>query len=90
MIGAPRATAFVSASRPNASPERKRILAAYGAEVIFTDPAEGSDGAIRKCREVFAENPSAYFYPDQYNNPANWQAHYNATGPRFFARRTAA
>jgi cysteine synthase B len=64
----------------NASLERKRILKAYGAEVIFTDPAEGSDGAIRKCRAVYEANPNDYFYPDQYNNPANWQAHYRGTG----------
>jgi S-sulfo-L-cysteine synthase (O-acetyl-L-serine-dependent) len=64
----------------NASLERKRILKAYGAEVILTDPAEGSDGAIRKCRAVYEANPNDYFYPDQYNNPANWQAHYRGTG----------
>lgn len=63
----------------NASPERKRILKAYGAEVVLTDPGEGSDGAIRKCRQVYSEDPGRYFYPDQYNNPANWQAHYRTT-----------
>jgi cysteine synthase B len=63
----------------SASPERKRILNAYGAEVIFTAPDEGSDGAIRKCREVYAADPGLYFYPDQYNNPANWQAHFRTT-----------
>jgi cysteine synthase B len=65
----------------NASRERKRILKAYGAEIVFTDPGEGSDGAIRKCREIYAADPERYFYPDQYGNPANWQAHYDATGP---------
>jgi S-sulfo-L-cysteine synthase (O-acetyl-L-serine-dependent) len=65
----------------NASHERKRILKAYGAEIVFTDPAEGSDGAIRKCREIYAQDPDRYFYPDQYNNPANWQAHFETTGP---------
>jgi len=65
----------------NASLERKRILQAYGAEVVLTDPAEGSDGAIRKCREIYQANPERYFYPDQYNNPANWKAHYEGTGP---------
>jgi S-sulfo-L-cysteine synthase (O-acetyl-L-serine-dependent) len=65
----------------NASPERKRILKAYGAEIVFTDPGEGSDGAIRKCREIYAEEPDRYFYPDQYNNPANWQSHFDTTGP---------
>lgn len=63
----------------NASPERKRILKAYGAELLLTDPTEGSDGAIRRCRQIYAESPEAYFYPDQYNNNANWQAHYNTT-----------
>jgi S-sulfo-L-cysteine synthase (O-acetyl-L-serine-dependent) len=64
----------------NASPERKAILRAYGAEVILTDPGAGSDGAILKCREVYEADPDAYFYPDQYNNPANWKAHYEGTG----------
>jgi cysteine synthase B len=65
----------------NASMERKRILTAYGAEVVLTNPAEGSDGAIRKCREIYESDPNRYFYPDQYNNPANWKAHYETTGP---------
>ena len=64
----------------NASPERKRILKAYGAELILTEPGEGSDGAIRKCQEVYKLDPDIYFYPDQYSNPANWQAHFNTTG----------
>src|SRR5439155_25760372 len=63
----------------NATKERKNILEAYGAELILTDAGEGSDGAIRKVREVYAADPSAYFYPDQYSNPANWQAHYDGT-----------
>jgi len=70
----------------NASPERKRILKAYGAETVFTDPGEGSDGAIRKCREIYAADPERYFYPDQYNNPANWQAHFDTTGPEIIAQ----
>ncbi len=65
----------------NASMERQRILKAYGAEVVLTDGAEGSDGAIRKCREIYNADPSRYFYPDKYNNPANWMAHFEATGP---------
>ncbi|HYP04642.1 MAG TPA: cysteine synthase family protein [Bryobacteraceae bacterium] len=81
MIGAARGYRVRLCLPANASPERKRILKAYGAEIIATDPGEGSDGAIRKCREVYAENPAAYFYPDQYNNPANWQAHFYTTGP---------
>ena len=65
----------------NASIERRRILKAYGAEVVFSDAAEGSDGAIRLCRQIYMADPDAYFYPDQYNNPANWKAHYEHTGP---------
>ena len=65
----------------NASIERQRILKAYGAEMIFSDPGEGSDGAIRKCREIYEADPDLYFYPDQYNNPANWRAHFETTGP---------
>ena len=70
----------------NASHERKQMLKAYGAETILTDPAEGSDGAIRKCRDVYAADPETYFYPDQYNNPANWRAHYETTGPEIVAQ----
>ena len=63
----------------NASPERKRILHAYGTHMIFTDAGEGSDGAIRKARELAAAEPYRYFYADQYSNPANWRAHYYGT-----------
>src|SRR3982074_2218732 len=70
----------------NASMERKRILKAYGAEIVFTDPGEGSDGAIRKCREIYKAAPDRYFYPDQYNNPANWQAHFNTTAAEILAQ----
>jgi cysteine synthase B len=63
----------------NASPERKHILHAYGAEMVFSDPGEGSDGAIRLCRKIYEADPDRYFYPDQYNNPANWRAHYDGT-----------
>jgi cysteine synthase B len=70
----------------NASLERRRILKAYGAEVVLTDPAEGSDGAIRKCREIYNADPDRYFYPDQYNNPANWIAHFENTGPEIIAQ----
>lgn len=64
----------------NCSHERKQILKAYGAETIYSDPGEGSDGAIRVCREIYAQDPDKYFYPDQYNNPANWKAHFETTG----------
>ena len=63
----------------NISPERKHILAAYGAQIIWTDPADGSDGAIRKARELAAADPEKYFYADQYGNENNWLAHYHGT-----------
>jgi len=63
----------------NVSPERKRILFAYGANIVYTDPADGSDGAIRAARELYARDPEKYFYADQYSNDANWQAHYHGT-----------
>ncbi len=81
MIGAARGYKVKLCLPQNASPERKRILNAYGAELILTDPAEGSDGAIREVRKLYAESPERYFYPDQYGNDANWQAHFNTTGP---------
>jgi cysteine synthase B len=65
----------------NVSEERKQLVQAYGAEVVFSDGMEGSDGAIRLVRELIAAEPECYFYPDQYNNPANALAHYNGTGP---------
>src|SRR5215467_1319926 len=68
----------------NASEERKRILEAYGAELVLTDPLAGSDGAILAAREIVAADPDIYFYPDQYNNPANWRAHYETTGVEIF------
>lgn len=65
----------------NASPERITILRALGAELILTDPLEGSDGAIRTARKLAAEQPERFYYANQYDNPANWQAHYLTTGP---------
>jgi cysteine synthase B len=65
----------------NASSERKEILRAYGAELVLTDAGEGSDGALRVCQSIYEQEPEKYFYPDQYSNPANWQAHYATTGP---------
>lgn len=70
----------------NVSVERKRILKAYGAEIVFTDPMEGSDGAIRQVRKIVEENPHRYFYANQYDNPANWRAHYNGTAPEIFSQ----
>jgi S-sulfo-L-cysteine synthase (O-acetyl-L-serine-dependent) len=63
----------------SASEERKKILAAYGAELVITPGDEGSDGAITRAREIIAAEPGKYFYPDQYGNPANWRAHYKTT-----------
>src|SRR5271165_682141 len=80
MIGAARGYKVKLCLPANASIERKRILKAYGAEMVFSDPGEGSDGAIRKCREIYEADPDLYFYPDQYNNPANWKAHFETTG----------
>jgi cysteine synthase B len=65
----------------NVTPERTRMLKAYGAEIVLTDPMEGTDGAIREARRLFAADPQRYFYADQYNNDANWRAHYETTGP---------
>ena len=79
MIGAVKGYKVKLCLPANASHERKQILKAYGAEMVFSDPGEGSDGAIRLCKQVYEAEPEKYFYPDQYNNPANWQAHYNGT-----------
>ncbi|SPF44193.1 Cysteine synthase [Candidatus Sulfopaludibacter sp. SbA4] len=81
MIGANRGYKVKLVLPGNASPERKRILKAYGAEMLFSDPNEGSDGAIRMVRQIYMADPDLYFYPDQYNNPANWKAHFEHTGP---------
>jgi cysteine synthase B len=80
MIGAALGYKVKLCMPANASHERKRILQAYGAEVLLTDGAEGSDGAFRRAQQVYAESPERYFYPDQYNNAANWRAHYETTG----------
>ncbi len=80
MIGAALGIGVTLCVPANVSLERKRILRAYGAEVIYTDPLESTDGAIRKARQLYAEHPDLYYYADQYNNPANWQAHYETTG----------
>ncbi len=68
----------------NVSRERKQIIYAYGAKIIYSDPLEGSDGAIRLCRKILAESPDRYFKPDQYFNPMNPQAHYETTGPEIY------
>ena len=68
----------------NVSSERKHILKAYGAEIVYTDPMDGSDGAIHRVRSLVQENPAVYFYANQYDNPANWRAHYLTTAPEIF------
>jgi S-sulfo-L-cysteine synthase (O-acetyl-L-serine-dependent) len=68
----------------SASPERKQILAAYGVEIVYTPGDEGTDGAIRRVREIYQADPEKYFYPDQYANPANPGAHYQTTGPEIW------
>jgi len=70
----------------NASPERIATLRAYGAELVLTDAAEGSDGSARVCQQIVASDPEKYFWPDQYNNPANWQAHFETTGPEILSQ----
>ena len=79
MLGAARGYAVSLCVPANVTIERKRLLHAYGAELILTDPMQGSDGAIREARRRYALEPDRYFYPDQYNNPANWRAHYETT-----------
>ena len=84
MIGAARGYKITLTLPKNASRERKRILKLYGADIIETDPMNGTDGAQLKAKELVAEFPDKYFYPDQYNNPANWQAHYETTAPEIW------
>lgn len=79
MIAAERGYRTMLALPKNASMERKQCLLAYGAELILTDPHEGTDGAQRYVKQLVDQNPSRYFYPDQYNNDANWKAHYHTT-----------
>ena len=79
MIGAAEGFPVTLCMPENVSVERKRILFAYGAKIIYTDPADGSDGAITAARELYAREPEKYFYADQYSNDANWQAHYHGT-----------
>ena len=79
MLGAALGFEVTLCMPANASPERKRILHAYGARLVYTDPSEGSDGALRKAREMAAADPARYYYADQYSNDANWRAHYETT-----------
>jgi cysteine synthase B len=81
MIGAARGYRVRLCVPSNVTPERKRILRGFGAEIVFTDPMEGSDGAILKAKAMYAADPNFYFYPDQYNNAGNWLSHYDTTAP---------
>src|SRR6516164_8322649 len=81
MVGAARGYNVKLCLPENASPERKLILRALGAELVLTSPLEGSDGAIREARRIYAAEPDKYFYPDQYSNDANWRAHFDTTAP---------
>jgi cysteine synthase B len=83
-IGAAKGYSVTLCIPANASQERKKILKAYGAELIFTDPSESTDGAQRKAKEIVAADPDKYFYPDQYNNDGNWRAHFKHTGPEIW------
>jgi cysteine synthase B len=80
MVGAARGYRVKLCVPRNVTPERIRILRSYGAELVPTDPLEGSDGAIREARRLYSESPDKYFYADQYSNEANWQAHFDTTG----------
>jgi cysteine synthase B len=80
MLGAAMGFPVTLCMPSNVSPERKRYLTAYGANVVWTNPADGSDGAIRKAREMAAAEPDKYYYADQYSNDENWRAHYRTTG----------
>jgi cysteine synthase B len=84
MIGASRGYAVRLCVPANVTIERRRMLEAYGADVVLTDPMAGSDGAILEARKLYAEAPDRYFYADQYNNPANWRAHYQTTGVELY------
>ena len=84
MIGAARGYPVTLCMPENVTPERKRILRAYGAEIVFTNPLEGSDGAIRAVRAMYESDPDRYFYPDQYSNPSNPRAHYLTTAPELW------
>src|SRR5207248_4185908 len=80
MVGAAKGHPVTLVMPSNVSEERKQLITAYGAEIVYSDPMEGSDGAIRMVRELVTADPDRYFYPDQYSNPANPEAHYLGTG----------
>jgi cysteine synthase B len=84
LIGAAKGYRVHLVMPANVSAERKALARAYGAKVIESDPLEGSDGALRLVREIVAAEPGRYYYADQYNNPSNWRAHYDTTGPEIW------
>ena len=84
MLGAARGYSVKLVVPANASPERIMILKTLGVDLELSDPAEGSDGAIRRVRQLYEADPDQYFYANQYGNPANWQAHYDTTGPEIW------
>ncbi len=84
MIGAKKGYQVQLVVPKNICHERKHMLTAYGAELIFSDPKEGTDGAQRLCVEIYKKTPGRFFYPDQYNNDENWKAHYEGTGPEIW------
>jgi cysteine synthase B len=79
MLGAAMQFPITLVMPSNVSPERKKILAAYGVKIVWTDPADGTDGSIRKARELASNHPDEYWYADQYSNDNNWRAHYRTT-----------
>jgi cysteine synthase B len=89
MMGAAMGYSVTLCVPENVTPERKRILRAYGAELVFTNPLEGSDGAIRMAQKLNDEQPGKYFYADQYNNDFNWRSHYDTTGPEIIRQAGA-
>ncbi|HEV8130965.1 MAG TPA: cysteine synthase family protein [Acidobacteriota bacterium] len=84
MIGAARRYRVKLVVPENINPERRRILTAYGAQLVLTDPLEGADGAIRVAQEIYQKDPGLYFFADQYSNDANWRAHFETTGPEIW------
>ena len=90
MVGAAMGVPVTLCLPSNASPERKKVLAAYGAELILTDPMDGTDGAIREARKMFQAEPKKYVYLDQYSNDQNWKAHFETTGPEIWEQTEGA
>jgi len=86
MIGAVKGYQVKIVLPENASVERKKVMTAYGAELVFSSAFEGADGAIRLAKKILSEDPERYYQPDQYNNPSNWKAHYGTTGPEIIGQ----